>query len=188
LEIKFNPYPRRQQNDWALRELIPKVCERSPRITELLLEFDCDSQEGIGMPHMCQFDDAVFNTIARLRLTRLEVMHARLAGDDVVFRLTRTWPDIEVLRWTAQHIKVQELQEFAEFLPRLKHLGVEINMTPLPGDVDMTNVANIKRREMRTLESGLHKFSDLGGGDAARIYWCVAIVTCLINLIYGLGT
>ncbi|CAE6442549.1 hypothetical protein BN14_03762 [Rhizoctonia solani AG-1 IB] len=49
-------------------------------------------------------------------------------------------------------------------------------MTPLPGDVDMTNVANIKRREMRTLESGLHKFSDLGGGDAARIYWYLSVM------------
>ncbi|CAE6535573.1 unnamed protein product [Rhizoctonia solani] len=174
--IKFNPYPRRQQNEWALRKLIPTICERSPSISELLLDFDCDSQEGIGLPHMCKFDDTVFNTIARLPLTRLEIMHARLDGPDVVFKLTRTWPNLEVLRWTAQHVKVQELQEFAAFLPRLKHLGVEVNMTPLPEDVDMAYVANIKRQEMRTLESGLHKFSDFTGNDAARIYWYLSVM------------
>ncbi|KDN34103.1 hypothetical protein RSAG8_12805, partial [Rhizoctonia solani AG-8 WAC10335] len=176
VEIRFNPYPRRQQNEWALRKLIPTICERSPDITGLLLDFDGDSQEGIGTPHMCKFDDAVFNAIARLPLARLEIMHARLTGPDVTFKLTRTWPKIEVLRWTAQHVKVQELQEFAIFLPHLKHLGVEVNMTPLPEDVDMMHVANIKRREMRTLESGLHKFSDLAGNDAARIYWYLSVM------------
>ncbi|CAE6437896.1 unnamed protein product [Rhizoctonia solani] len=176
LEIKFNPFPRRQQNEWALRELIPKICKRSPYIAELLLDFDCESLEGIGMPHMCQFDDGVFSTIARLPLTRLEVMHARLVGQDVISKLIRAWPNIEVLRWTAQHVKVEELQEFAEFLPKLKHLAVEVNMTPLPGNVDMSHVANIKRREMRTLESGLHQFSDLAGGDAARIYWYLTVM------------
>ncbi|KAF8748636.1 hypothetical protein RHS01_10685 [Rhizoctonia solani] len=176
VELKFNPYPRRQQNEWALREMIPKLCDRSPYISELLLEFDCDSQEGIGMPHMCQFTDTAFGLIAQLSLTRLEVMHARLAGPDVLFKLTRTWPNLEVLRWTAQHIKVQELQEFALFLPKLKHLAVEVNMMPLPEEVDMTYIANLKRREMRTLESGLHKFSDLAGNDAARIYWYLSVM------------
>ncbi|KAH7320522.1 hypothetical protein B0J17DRAFT_723790 [Rhizoctonia solani] len=176
VEIKFNPYPRRQQNEWALRKLIPTICERSPRITGLLLDFDGDSQEGIGTPHMCQFDDTIFNTIAQLPLTRLEIMHARLAGPDVTFKLTRTWPNLEVLRWTAQHIQVQELQEFAVFLPQLKHLGVEVNMTTLPEDIDMSYVANIKRQKMRTLESGLHKFSDLAGNDAARIYWYLSVM------------
>ncbi|CAE6357243.1 unnamed protein product [Rhizoctonia solani] len=176
VEIRFNPYPRRQQNGWALRKLIPTICQRSPDITGLLLDFDGDSQEGIGTPHMCNFDDAIFNIIAQLPLTRLEIMHARLPGPDATFKLTRTWPNLEVLRWTAQHVKVQELQEFAVFLPRLRHLGVEVNMSPLPQDIDMTRIANIKRREMRTLESGLHKFSDLAGNDAARIYWYLSVM------------
>ncbi|CAE6480409.1 hypothetical protein ACGC1H_003419 [Rhizoctonia solani] len=176
VEIKFNPHPRRQQNEWALRKLIPTICERSPGIAELLLDFDGDSQEGIGTPHICNFDDAVFNAVAQLPLTRLEIMHARLAGPDTTFKLTRTWPNLEVLRWTAQHVKVEELQEFAVYLPQLKHLGVEVNITPLPEDIDMTHIANIKRREMRTLESGLHKFSDLEGIDAARIYWYLSVM------------
>ncbi|KAJ1303682.1 hypothetical protein OPQ81_008108 [Rhizoctonia solani] len=176
VELRFNPYPRRQQNEWALRTLLPTVCERSPCISELLLDFDCDSQEGIGMPHMCQFDDTVLHTIAQLPLTRLEIMHARLTGPNVTSKLTRTWPKLEVLRWTAQHVKVQELQEFAVYLPQLRHLGVEVTMEPLPEDIDMSRVANIKRREMRTLESGLHKFSDLSGSDAARIYWYLSVM------------
>ncbi|CAE6432975.1 unnamed protein product [Rhizoctonia solani] len=176
VEITFNPHPRRQQNEWALRKLIPTICERSPNITGLLLDFDGDSKEGIGTPHMCKFDDTVFNAIARLSLTRLEIMHARLDGPDATFKLTRTWPELKILRWTAQHIKVQEMQEFAVFLPQLKHLGVEVNMTPLPEDIDMAYVANIKRREMRILESGLHKFSDLAGNEASRIYWYLSVM------------
>lgn len=175
VEIKLRP-PRRVDNDWMLQELIPVMCKHSPGVTELLIDFDADAREGIGMPHMCSFTDEAFDAISKLPLTRLEVLHARLEGEDAVLRLARSWPAMEVLRWTAQHVKLQELQQFAEQLPQLKHLALEVNMEPLPEGIDMRRVARIKRRAMRILESGLHKFSDFNGKEASKIYWYLLVM------------
>lgn len=170
VEIGFYPYPRRTQKEWALSEFIPLLCERSPHIRELVLEFDSLAYEGTDDPHMCKFSEGAFDAIAKLQLTRLEVLHARLHWETSLIRLADTWPQIEVLRWPAQHVKPQDLRRFAERLPKLRHLALEVDMDPLP-ETGLAGLTIVKHSTLQVLESGFHRISDLDPTAGASMCW-----------------
>ncbi|KDN34101.1 hypothetical protein RSAG8_12803, partial [Rhizoctonia solani AG-8 WAC10335] len=85
--------------------------------------------------------------------------------------LFNAWPDIEVLRWPDQHIKLSDLSLFVGHLPKLKHLALEIDI-PLPFDEALIEQpTRISQHQLRVLESSFRRLGHLNGDPAYKLYW-----------------
>ncbi|CAE6480414.1 unnamed protein product [Rhizoctonia solani] len=159
------------QDELILNSFIPLLCMRSPYINELVLEFNCDTDQEEDGPIICSFTEAALIHITMLKLTRLEVIHAFLDGTSSLDSLSNSWPGIEVLRWPDQHIKLSDLPLFVGNLPKLKHLALEIDF-PLPFDEALIEKpSRISQHQLQVLESSFRRLGHLNGDPAYKLYW-----------------
>ncbi|KAG8727671.1 hypothetical protein FRC10_005778 [Ceratobasidium sp. 414] len=99
-----------------------------PHITDLALCFDPEECSGdLGFVEM---DETALGMLAELPLRKLSIEAAYLrtchADSNGVSRLLVTlFPNLEVLRWMAQHVKYPDLCVFLD-MPNLRHLGLQL--------------------------------------------------------------
>ncbi|CAE6478706.1 unnamed protein product [Rhizoctonia solani] len=171
LTINFQPpYNQEDETGWILQSLIPLICTHSPHIKEMVLEFNYTIFDAKEERYICNFSETAFDALAKLKLTHLEVLHARMVGEALTDRLVNTWPQIEVLRWTHQLVKVPQLSQFTKRLPKLKRLALSIDLNSFPDKCDANALVDITHPELRAIESDFHGLGSLDGISAAELF------------------
>lgn len=112
IEIKFNGWPKDDDNTWAMCQFIPLLGVKIPNVTDLVLRFDLAEE-----PDTCDFCREAFEAIAALPLTRLIISNAQLSWAHAVGGLLKVWPKMEFLEWRKQKICMEQLHTFLEHHP-----------------------------------------------------------------------
>ncbi|KAG9078566.1 hypothetical protein FRC06_008304, partial [Ceratobasidium sp. 370] len=167
LDIAFNSEIAKPDYNWVRRDFIPLICHNSTQITRLQLDFDLRVD---GVSCLVLLTEETFRAITALPLTVLTISGAKLGFGGGVKRLATSWPAMEVLVCTLQVTTLEELQLFAKHMPRLRHLGIEIDMVPLPLDLNMHSLGAFQRPLLRELESRFDKISDLSPERGLKLY------------------
>jgi hypothetical protein len=90
VDISFYVPPEAINTPWPLLNFIPLLCQNSLRITDLGLSFYSSAWQELNEPYVCKFTEPAFEAIAVLRLTRLNVVRARLVIEGATERLATT--------------------------------------------------------------------------------------------------
>ncbi|KAG8740406.1 hypothetical protein FRC10_004357 [Ceratobasidium sp. 414] len=171
VDITFHHDPADPRHHWVRRDFVTMMCHNSPKITDLRFDFLFDFiPEDENPPPMFKLTEEIFQAISGLFLTKLDLSRTRLGFADGIRRLATAWPEMEVLKWTAQHVTLEELCLFAEHMPRLRHLALEIKMVPLAQDLDLECVSTFRQPVLRILESGFHRLCEFTPKEGCRLY------------------
>ncbi|KAG8725270.1 hypothetical protein FRC09_004042 [Ceratobasidium sp. 395] len=170
IQITFHNDLASPHHRWIQQELVPLISRNSPKINELAFDFEVDTMlEDENAPFMFRISEETFGTIMGLSLTKLDLSRTRLNLPEGIARLATAWPKMEVLRWTAQHVTLDDLCLFAQHMPHLRELALEIRMAPLPEEFDFDRIASVRRPALQTLESGFHRICELTPQQGSRI-------------------
>lgn len=144
---------------------IPLVCQNCPQLTCLTLEFNQKRNKSA----VCLISEDIFRCLERLPLTELVISCAALDLEVGHDRLAEAWPDMEVLIWTARSIPVVQLNLFARHMPKLRHLGLDIKLVPVPDNTDAVGAALFRNHTLQVLEGGFYELNVCTADEAYEV-------------------
>lgn len=150
---------------------IPLVCQNCPQLTCLTLEFNQKRNKSA----VCLISEDIFRCLERLPLTELVISCAALDLEVGHDRLAEAWPDMEVLIWTARSIPVVQLNLFARHMPKLRHLGLDIKLVPVPDNTDAVGAALFRNHTLQVLEGGFYELNVCTADEAYEVQRCVCM-------------
>lgn len=153
---------------------IPLLCQNGPQLTRLALDFGPGGHKG-SQYAICVITQDIFECLVHLPLTELVISRAGLDHKVSDNRLAGAWPDMEVFIWTARWVPLPGLWLFAKYMPKLRHLALEIELVPLSEETALVGAALFCNSMLRALEGGFYQLHRYTADEAYELHRCVRI-------------